>query len=168
MLERFEITEEEIHPIDSVEEVLSEHNWSFDRPTEDELVVDVSGQNSKYRIYFIWQESMSALQFCCHYQLNIAQDNMDEAHAAILSLNEHLWLGHFDLPSDTRSPVFRYTCLFRGNGRMNAAEIIDDMVDVALIQCERYFPIFQLLTEEALNLDSKTMSLALMETVGRS
>ena len=168
MLERFEITEEEIHPIDSVEEVLNEHNWSFDRPSDDELVVDVSGQNSKYRIYFIWQENMNALQFCCHYQLSIAEDNLDEAHAAALSINEHLWLGHFDIPSNTRSPVFRYTCLFRGAGRMNAAETIDDMVDVALIQCERYFPIFQLLTEKTHLLNNETMSLALMETAGRS
>lgn len=168
MQERLEVTEDDTHPIDCVEEVLNDHNWSFDRPSNDELIVDVSGQNSKYRIYFIWQENMNALQFCCNYQLSVSEQNLSEAQAAILSINENLWLGHFDIPTETRSPTFRYTCLFRGAGRLNAAETIEDMVDIALIQCERYFPIFQLLTDQALLLDSETMSLALMETAGES
>ena len=101
--------EDAINPIDSVEEVLSAHNWVFNRMNEDELMVQVAGKACEYRLFFIWDEEMNAMQFCCQFESPVSPKNRDIAAKAILSVNEGLWMGHFDLPRETNVPCFRQT-----------------------------------------------------------
>ncbi|MBX2834624.1 MAG: YbjN domain-containing protein [Micavibrio sp.] len=168
MLDNIEFNEDETNPIDSVEEILSSHNWSFDRAGEDELTVDVAGKNSQYRIVFQWIEKFNALKFSCFCDIKIPDNNMIDAHAAVSSMNENLWLGHFDLPMKTRAPVFRYTSFLKSNERSSQSETIENIVDVSLLQCERFFPVFQLLSKNDIQIDHQVLSLALMETHGQS
>ena len=56
--------------------------------------------------------------------------------------NEKLWLGHFDLWSDEGLPVFRHAVLFR-DGTGASGELIEDLVDIAVSECERFYPAFQ-------------------------
>ncbi len=168
MQEHLETLGNETHPIDCVEEVLTANNWTFERTHDDELVVEVSGKGSAYRLFFIWQENMNALQFGCHYDVTIDENNIKAASETVLAINQNLWIGHFDLPKETRTPIFRYTCIFHGAGRASAAETIEDMVDISLVQCERYYPTFDLLTNQEMTLDSQSIALALMETAGES
>lgn len=168
MPEQADILEGEINPIDSVEEVLHANNWTFNRTHNDELVVEVAGKSCGYRLFFVWQEDMNALQFGCHYDLNFAPRDKERAYNALPEINENLWLGHFDLPKDTAAPIFRYTCLLRNNGNLNITETIEDMVEIALTQCEHYYPAFYLLANAANDLNTENISLALMQTVGES
>ena len=57
--------------------------------------------------------------------------------------NEKLWIGHFGLESEDGVPVFRHSVLLRGAPGASA-ESLEDMVDIALTECERFFPAFQL------------------------
>ena len=168
MQEWFETVQEDHNPIDNVEEVLNAHNWTFSRPTNEELMLEVQGKYGKYNLFFIWQEEFNALQFGCHYDITVSPENMDNAHSALLSMNEHLWMGHFDLPNETRTPIFRYTCMLRAASMSGASEMIEDIVDAALMQCERYYSVFKLFNEDHVTLNESNVSLALMETVGRS
>ncbi len=156
-----------INPLDSVEEFLASNNWAFNRMTSDELTVQVAGKTGTYRLFFLWQEDMNALQFCCQYDLIIPAANRDAACTALINLNEGLWMGHFDIPRQTNIPSFRQTCLFRGATKADSAEHIEDLVDISLAQCERYYPLFHFLTNTA-KLDEQNLSLAVMETVGES
>ncbi len=162
-----ETLDEVLNPLDQVEEVLAAHDWVFDRMTNDELMVEVAGKSGSYRLFFIWQEDMSAMQFCCQYELYIPKDKHQTAGLALMTINENLWMGHFDLPLDTCVPSFRHTCLFRGFGNVSFAEHIEDMMDISLAQCERYYPVFHLLSA-ANSTDDQSLSLALMETAGES
>jgi hypothetical protein len=155
------------NPLDSVEEVLASHNWTFSRMTDDELMVQVAGKHCEYRLFFIWQEDMNAVQFCCQYSMNVARRHHDTAAIALMAINENLWMGHFDLPKDSGVPSFRQTCLLRGMDMDAGADQIEDMVDIALMQCERYYPVFQMLAKTGLQ-DDASLSLALMETAGES
>jgi len=155
------------NPLDHVEDVLHAHNWVFNRMNDDELIVEVAGKSCNYRLLFIWQEDMSALQFCCQFDMHIKREKMMAAAKAMLSMNETLWMGHFDLPQDTGIPSFRHTCLFRGMNQGSGAEHIDDLVTIALAQCERYHTVFHLLANAG-NHDEGHLSLALMETAGES
>jgi hypothetical protein len=80
--------------------------------------------------------------------------------------NERLWLGHFDLAAGEASPAFRYAVLLRGIG-MASAEQVEDLVDIALSECERFYPAFQLViwggkpAEEA-------MTTAMIEPIGEA
>lgn len=167
MYSEIDLIDEDLHPLDSVEDVLSANNWTFNRMNNDELMVQISGKAGLYRLFFIWQEDMNALQFCCQYDLNIAGNNLPAASTALLAINEQLWMGHFDLPKSTGVPSYRYTCLVRNAGRSATAEIIEDMVDISLVQCERFYPVFHMLAS-ANDINTQNLSLALMETAGES
>lgn len=164
---QFEQIETDINPLDNVEDILHAHNWTFDRMTNDELIVEVTGKSTNYRLFFIWQADMNALQICVQYDLEIMGNNFEMAQKAILSINENLWMGHFDLPKSSKKPSYRYNCLLRAVARNNAAEIIEDIVDIALAQCERNAPLFTILTS-ANDINDQTLSLAMMETAGES
>lgn len=157
---------EHINPLDSVEEILTANNWVFSRMNPDELMVQVAGKSVDYRLFFLWQEDMSALQFCCQYDLAIPAKNIPSSHRALATLNEALWMGHFDIPS-TGIPTFRQTCLLRGTSRDDGTEYIEDLVDISLAQCERYYPLFHFLTNTK-SLDEQNLNLAVMETAGES
>jgi hypothetical protein len=167
MTSSLELLEEENNPLDNVEDVLSANNWSFNRMTEDELVVNVTGRSGQYRLFFIWQDDMQALQFCAQYDLTVQENNLMSARVAISAINESMWMGHFDLPTNTCSPTFRYTCLFKGNASSAITEMVEDIVDISMAQCERYFSTFQMLSS-ANDVSDKNLSLALMETAGES
>lgn len=163
----FQIVKDEHNPLDSVEDVLHAHNWHFNRMTDDELMVSVTGKSVQYRLFFIWQEDMSALQFCVQYDMMIGPHNLASARAAIADINEGLWMGHFDLPKDTGTPTYRYTSLLRTLSHDTVLETVEDMVDISMAQCERYFPVFALLSGTP-NVNDQNLSLALMDTAGES
>ncbi len=89
---------------------------------------------------------------------------MEAARIALMNINENLWMGHFDIPKDTRTPSFRHTCLLRG---VAGIEHFEDLVDIAMAQCERYFAAFSLLANTEIAND-QNLSLALMDTAGES
>lgn len=163
-----DLLEESLNPIDSVEEVLSSNNWVFNRMNDDELMVQVRGKTSEYRLFFIWQQDMNAMQFCCQFESPVSRANYEPAARALLGVNEKLWMGHFDLPHDTMIPCFRHTCLFHGISRGAGSEQIQDLVEISLAQCERYLPMFSLFSNAGAAVDEQTLQLALMETAGQS
>lgn len=163
----FDRIEEDANPLDSVEAVLSANNWVFNRMNDDELTVGVTGKGGQYRLFFIWQEDMQALQFCVQYDLRVAEGNRVPAQDALAVINENLWMGHFDLPKISGIPTYRHTCLFRGFSRDGMTETIEDLVDISLAQCERHYPVFAVLSS-ANDVSSQGLSLALMETAGES
>jgi hypothetical protein len=61
----------------------------------------------------------------------------------LAAVNERLWIGHFDLAADDASPSFRQGVLLRG-AFGTSVEQIEDLVDISVSECERFFPAFQL------------------------
>jgi hypothetical protein len=58
-------------------------------------------------------------------------------------INERLWVGHFDVSAEEESIMFRHALLLRGVAGVSA-EQIEDLVELALVECERFYPAFQL------------------------
>ena len=56
--------------------------------------------------------------------------------------NERLWIGHFGMESEDGMPLFRHAVLLRGAPGVSA-ESLEDMVDIAITECERFYPAFQ-------------------------
>ena len=93
---------------------MANHDWSFERPTDDELMVQIGARRGTYRMTFLWQEEYSAMQFFCEFDLEIPKERYDMTSKVLRDVNENLWLGHFDVPEDSNVPYFRHTTLFRG------------------------------------------------------
>lgn len=130
------------HPLDLVEEIASANEWAFDRTSDDELVAQLAGRWGDYRLYFGWSSDMSALQFSCGLDLRVPKYRRGSVNELLVLANERLFLGHFDLCSEEDAPMFRHTVPLRG-ARGVSVEQLEDLVDVALSECERYYPAFQ-------------------------
>lgn len=165
--QRDEIFEDVSNPLDSVEEILYANDWIFDRMTEDELTVQITGKMGEYKLFFHWQEQYSAMKFVCQYDLDVKRDAMDMAAKTMTSINSGLWLGHFDFREGTEIPCFRHTTLFRGQTQTSGADHIEDLVDIALAECERFYPVFDILSR-GVPANDCDLSLALMTVAGES
>lgn len=130
------------NPLDLVEEIVGANEWAFDRASNDELAVEFAGRWSDYRLFFLWQEDLGALHFSCILEARVPVDKRSEASNLLALINEKMWMGHFDLNSDDGTPMFRHTLLLRGAGYASV-EQMEDLVDYAMNECERFYPSFQ-------------------------
>ena len=131
------------NPIDLVEEIAVANDWAHDRAGDEELVVEIAGRWCDYRLYFVWQEEIGALHFSCAIDMKVTQGRRGAVYELLALANEKLWLGHFDVSAEDRVPVFRHALLLRGVA-MASAEQVEDLIVIALAECERFYPAFQL------------------------
>ncbi|WP_236024745.1 type III secretion system chaperone family protein [Arenibaculum pallidiluteum] len=130
------------NPLDIVEEIVTANEWPFDRSSEDEMIVEIAGRWCDYRLYFVWQEEVSAMQFSCQFDMKVPPARRNTVNELLAEVNGRMWLGHFDVCSEEQSPMFRHTTLLRG-ARAASVEQLEDLVEIALSECERYYPAFQ-------------------------
>ncbi|MBU0726032.1 MAG: YbjN domain-containing protein [Alphaproteobacteria bacterium] len=155
-----------INPLDLVEELVEANEWAFDRSRDDELAVEITGRWCDYHLFFVWREDMSALHFSCVFDTKVQPAKRTEANALLALANERLWLGHFDLSSEDGMPMFRHTVPLRG-ARGATVEQIEDLVDVAVTECERFYPAFQFVLWGG-KTAVEALDAAMLDTVGEA
>lgn len=155
-----------VHPVDLVEELVLANEWAFERSNENELVCEISGSSCTYRIYFGWQDELDALYFSCQFDLKVPQLKRAPVYELLALANEKLLVGHFDLCSDEFVPLFRHTLLLRG-ARGAKAEQVEDLMEIALNECERFYPAFQFVVWSGAS-PRDAVAAALIETVGEA
>src|ERR1700722_1931765 len=109
-----ETTSPATNPIDLVEEIVLANEWAHDRASDEEMVVEVTGRWCDYRLYFVWQEEISALHFSCGFDMKVPKGRRAPVHELLATVNEKMWLGHFDICAETALPMFRHATLLRG------------------------------------------------------
>ena len=154
------------NPIDLLEELVRANDWTFERPTETELMVEVEGRWCGYYLLFIWRTDIGAVSFSCHFDQKVPAHSWPDINQLIGRVNEALWLGHFDLTSDEGLVIYRHTVLLRGL-RGASVEQLEDLVDAAVGECERFYPALQMVVWGGRSVD-EALSAALMETVGEA
>jgi hypothetical protein len=159
-------TEIRNNPLDVLEELVDANEWRFDRNSAEEMTVELRGRWSDYRLFFIWQEDLSAICFSCVIDMRVPGHRRTTFLELLGGVNEKLWLGHFDLSLEEPQPMFRHTVLLRGAGGV-AAEQLEDLVDIAVAECERFYPAFQLLLWGGKSPD-EAVAAAMLETVGEA
>jgi hypothetical protein len=154
------------NPLDVLEELVAANEWRFDRSSDDEMVVEITGRWCEYRMHFVWQEDLSAMYFSCLFDLRVPAHRRGAVSELIVMMNEKLWLGHFDLCSEELVPIFRHTVLLRGVGGASV-ELLEDLVDIAVNECERFYPAFQFVLWGGRN-PTEAVAAAMLETVGEA
>lgn len=154
------------NPLDNIEDILTANDWAFNRMADNELSVTLNGRYCAYRLFFIWQADMTALQFSVQYEISTHPRNYNKAADVVMNINENTWMGHFEISSDTFTPTYRYTTLLNPENKQSY-EHLENIVDIALAQCETNYAAFSLLTAENAAND-ETLPLALMQTQGAS
>ncbi len=130
------------NPLDVLETIVGAKNWTFDRRGDEELAAEVPGGWCDYSLFFAWSPEISALQFSCALDMRVPKTKLSPVYELLALINDNMWVGHFGLWPDGGVPMFRHSVLLRGAGG-GSVESLEDMVDLALTDCERFYPSFQ-------------------------
>jgi hypothetical protein len=123
------------NPLDVMEQIVAANEWEFDRRSDSEMAAEAPGHWCDYALFFNWSREISVMHFTCAFDLKVPEKQRTSMYELLALANEKLWLGHFGLES-------RHAILLRGAGGASA-ESLEDLIDIALTECERFFPAFQ-------------------------
>ena len=108
MVELVQDSHQPINPLDLLEELGSANDWTCDRHSESELLIEMSGHWCEYHMYSVWQAQVSSMFFSCHFDLKVPRAQQKEICALLARANERLWLGHFDLMAEEGALMYRH------------------------------------------------------------
>ncbi len=154
------------HPLDTVEQLASLQDWTFDRSADDEINVTVAGHWTDYQISFNWREDLEGLHLACAFDFKVPVARREEVYRLIAIVNEQLWLGHFDIWAQDGVLMFRSCLLLAGGAEANSAQC-EALLQLAVEACERYFPAFQFVIWAGKTAQEAVES-SLFETVGHA
>lgn len=163
----FEMSHEDNNPLDMVEELAESKSWSFTRHDDALITIILPGQKAKFELHMEWQEEFSALLIACSIPLEITESHHEMATRAIEKINQNLWLGHFDLSNKNKFPTFRHTLLLRMIPIGIAIDMVADIFDIVVTECNRFYSTFQLAQSGDVRLHDD-LSAAIFETVGEA
>lgn len=165
MLE-FTETSQVSHPLDIIEEVVESNDWMFDRRNDQEIAIQAPGSWCDYNLFFNWNEEIGAIHFTCAFDMRIPPGKRLAVYELLALINEKMWLGHFGLWEDEGLPMFRHSLPLRGSAGMALGQI-EDILDTALIECERFYPVFQYVIWGGKSAE-EAIAAAMIDTVGEA
>jgi hypothetical protein len=130
------------HPIDLIEGLACTHEWPFERGTQDDVNVCISGVHSDYHLAISWRPDLGGLHVASVLDTRAPKGKRAEVHELLALINEQLWLGHFDIWSGDGVILFRSTMFVSGGLSEGQCQ---ELINHALETCERFFPAFQFL-----------------------
>jgi hypothetical protein len=154
------------NPLDVLEQIAAANDWHFDRRSEAEMAAEAPGKWCDYGLYFSWSNEISAMHFTCAFDLKVPERRRQALYELLALANERLWIGHFGMDGDEGTPLFRHSVLLRGAPGASA-ESLEDMVDIAITECERFFPAFQFVLWGG-KTPAQALEAAMLECVGEA
>lgn len=130
------------NPLDILEQIIAANEWAFERRSDGEMAAEAPGKWCDYGLHFSWSHEISAMAFTCAFDMKVPADKRERLYELLALANDRLWIGHFGIEVEDGVPVFRHSVLLRGSPSASA-ESLEDMVDIAITECERFFPAFQ-------------------------
>jgi hypothetical protein len=154
------------NPLDLMEKIVAANDWIFDRRSDAEMAAEAPGTWCDYGLYFSWSPEISAMHFTCAFDLKVPAPRRGALYELLAHANERLWIGHFALDSEDGVPRFRHSVLLRG-ARGASAESLEDMMDIAIAECERFYPAFQFVLWGGKS-PSEAITAAMLDCVGEA
>lgn len=154
------------NPLDMIERLVNANDWIFDRHSEKEMAVQVPGRWCDYSLYFAWNDDAPAMHFTCALDMRVPAGIRPSVHELLTLINEKMWLGHFGLWDDEGLPMFRHVLPLRG-AHGPSIEQVEDLMDTAILECERFYPAFQYVVWGGKSAPN-AVAAALVDTVGEA
>ena len=162
----FAVTTQKHNPLDLIEQIVEGNDWTFDRRSDQELAVQVPGTWCDYSLYFAWNDEIEAMHFTCAFDMRVPQDRRMPVYELLARVNEKLWLGHFGMWDDEGLPMFRHVLPMRAANGPTMGQM-EDIVETALFECERFYPAFQYVIWGGRTADD-AVAAAMVDTVGEA
>jgi hypothetical protein len=154
------------NPLDVMEQIVAAYDWVFDRRSDAEMAAEAPGKWCDYGMYFCWSNEISAMHFTCTFDLKVPEKQRAALYELLALANEKLWIGHFGIDQEDGTPVFRHAVLLRGAPGASA-ESLEDMIDIAITECERFYPAFQFVLWGGKS-PAEALQAAMLECVGEA
>jgi hypothetical protein len=154
------------HPVDMVERLAAIHDWSFDRGDEDEISISIEGRCATFHVAFTWLAEIEALHVGCAFDLKVTERRRAAMLALVALINEHLWVGHFDLWSGEDVVMFRHALLMAGGADPDGRQC-EAILNTAVSTCDRYYQAFQMVLWAGKQ-PREALDCALFETKGEA
>ncbi len=154
------------NPVDTIEFVAANNDWTFERSGEDEIAMIVNGHRANYRVSFSWMEDCEALHLSCAFALHIAEPRVNEVIRLLSHINGQVLMGHFDLWRHDNLVIFRQSLLLSGGAEPTSRQV-EVLLSSALEACELYFQAFQFVVWSGMEARS-AVDAVLFETIGEA
>lgn len=135
--------DDEIHPIDIVENLAAFNDWDFDRISDEQIAMAVEGQWRTYSITLAWSAFDETLRLICSFEMDPPADKLPAVYHLLNDVNDQCWAGAFTYWAEQKVMIYRYGLVLAG-GQDASAEQIDTMIGAAVTSAERYYPAIQL------------------------
>jgi hypothetical protein len=109
---------------------------------------------------------IDALHLACAFDLKIPEARRPEVQRLVASVNEQLWVGHFDLWTQSGLVMYRQALVLPGGLQATSAQC-EVMLESAVHACERYFPAFQFVVWAGKTAPD-AMAAAMVDTAGEA
>ncbi len=135
--------DEDLHPIDIVENVAAFNDWDFDRISEEQIAMAVEGQWRTYSITLAWSAHDETLRMVCSFEMDPPAEKLPVLYHLLNDVNDQCWAGAFTYWAEQKLMVYRYGLVLAG-GQDATAMQVDTMIGAAVLSAERYYPAIQL------------------------
>ena len=133
-----------------IEAIALQNGWSVQLVSTDEIALLVRGRSTDYRIFLTWMRKLEVFHLACSFEMPIPETRRSGVQRLIGCINEHLWIGHFDLWMDDGTILFRQSLLLV-DGDVLSNRQCEAMIRSALDICDHYYPALRpALTTESL------------------
>ncbi|NNE51633.1 MAG: diacylglyceryl transferase [Sulfitobacter sp.] len=158
--------EEDIHPIDIVENLAAYHEWDFDRISDEQIAMAVEGQWRTYSLTLAWSAFDETLRLICTFEMEPPEEKLSGLYELLNLVNDQCWAGSYTYWAEQKLMVYRYGLILAG-GHQASAEQIDTMIGTAVLSAERYYPALQLLVWGDTT-PEQALQVAIAEAYGRA
>ena len=155
-----------INPIDMVESIFAARSFELERRNPDEVVVEVQGKWANMLLFFAWEASMKCLHMSCLMDIDNKLADRSKIFELLALVNENLWVGHFSYWTEQNMPVFKNS-VFLNYGEEFFEHKISQMIDIAVKECERVYPVFKVVLTKGMD-PKEALYPLMMETIGQA
>ena len=154
------------NPVDEIELLAAQNDWTFERSDEDEIAISIAGDDTDYNVAVTWLSEIEALHVACAFDIKVPAARRNEVTKLLALINEQLWIGHFDIWQAEGVVMYRNTLLLAGQAEVTN-EQMEALIETAVDTCGRHRLAFDFAVRGGRNAKD-ALALALMETVGEA
>ncbi|MCA1490867.1 YbjN domain-containing protein [Sinorhizobium alkalisoli] len=158
--------ERQSNPVDMIEFVAANNDWSFERSGEDEIAMTVEGRWADYHVSFSWMEEFEALHLACAFDVKVPEGRVNEVIRLLSHINGQVLMGHFDLWRQEEVIIFRQSLLLAGGAEPTNRQV-EVLLSSALDACESYYQAFQFVVWSGMDAQ-RAIDTVMFETVGEA
>ena len=149
------------NPIDDIECLFCHNKQSLERRSENEIAVEIAGKWDNMLLFFAWEESMKCLHISCLINIEAKDIKPADMFELLALMNEDMWVGCFSYWEEMKMPIFKHS-LFIDDSEFNINTKLSQILNVAITECERAYPIFHAVLKQKIPPRRALMPLIMM------